>query len=72
MMLFLNLVINTKNVDSMSRLPFQSDDCEESSALENYLLMTESYHSPTTSEVVARYFARDPIITKVMDYINNG
>ena len=56
----------------MSRLPFQSDDCEESSALENYLLMTESYHSPTTSEVVARYFARDPIITKVMDYINNG
>ena len=55
----------------MSRLPFQSDDCEESSVPENYVLMTELCHSPTTSEDVARYSAQDPIITKVMDYINN-
>ena len=60
------------NADSMSRLPFQSDDCEESSVLENYILMTELCHSPTTSEDVARYSAQDPIIAKVMNYINNG
>ena len=42
------------NADSMSRLPFQSDDCEESSMLENYVLMTELCHSPTTSKDVAR------------------
>ena len=60
------------NADSMSRLPFQSDDCEESSVFENYVLMTELYHSPTTSENGARYSAQNPIIAKVMDYINNG
>ena len=60
------------NADSMSHLPFQSDDCEESSVLENYVLMTELCHSPTTSEDIARYSAWDPIIAKVMDYINNG
>ena len=56
----------------MSRLPFQLDDCEESSVSENYVLMTELYHSATTSEDVARHSARDPIIAKVMDCINNG
>ena len=60
------------NSRSMSRLPFQSDDCEESSVLENYVLMTELCYSPTTSENVARYSAQDPIIAKVMDYIKNG
>ena len=45
------------NADSMSRLPFQSDDCKESSVLENYVLMTELYHSTTTSEDVARHSA---------------
>ena len=60
------------NADSMSRLPFQSNDCEEPSVLENYVLMTELCHSPTTSEDVARCSAQDPIIAKVMDYINNG
>ena len=39
----------------MSHLPFQSGDCKESSVLENYVLMTELCHSPTTSEDVARY-----------------
>ena len=34
--------------------------------------MTGLCHSPTTSEDVARYSAEDPIIAKVMDYINNG
>ena len=33
--------------------------------------MTELCHSPTTSENIARYSARDPIIAKVMYYINN-
>ena len=56
----------------MSRLPFQSDDCEESSVLENCVLMTELCHFPTTSEDEARYSAQDPIIAKVVDYINNG
>ena len=56
----------------MSRSPFQSDDCEESSVLENYVLMTELCHSPTKSEKVARDSARDSIIAKVMVYINNG
>ena len=42
------------------------------SVLENYVLMTELCHSPTTSEDVARYSAQDPIIAKVMNYINNG
>ena len=37
-----------KNADSMSYLPFQSNDCEESSVLKNYVLMTEFCHSPTT------------------------
>ena len=60
------------NADSMSRLSFQSDDCEESSVLENYVLMTELCHSPTTSKDVARYSAKDPILAKVMNYINNG
>ena len=60
------------NVDSMSRLSFQSDDCEESLVLENYVLMTELCHSPTTSKDVARYSAKDPILAKVMNYINNG
>ena len=60
------------NADSMSCLPFQSDDCEESSVLENYVLMIELCHSPRMSEDVARYSAQDSIITKVMDYINNG
>ena len=72
MNLFSNLVVNTKNVDSMSRLPFQSDDYEESSALENYVLMTEICHFLRTSEQAARYSARDFIIAKVMDYIKNG
>ena len=45
------------NADSMSRLPFQSDECEESSVLENYVLMTELCHSLTTSQDIARYFA---------------
>ena len=56
----------------MSRLPFQSDDCKESSVLKKYFLMTELYHSPTTSKDLARYSALDPIIARVMDYINNG
>ena len=60
------------NADSTSRLPFQSDDCEESPVLEYYVLMTELCYSPTISKDVARYSARDPIIAKVMDYINNG
>ena len=60
------------NADSMSRLPSHSDDCKESSALENYVLMTELCYSPATSKDVARYSAQDPIIAKVMDYINNG
>ena len=60
------------NADSMSRLPFQADDFKESSVLKNYVVMTELHHSPTTSEDVARYSARDPIIAKIMDYINNG
>ena len=34
--------------------------------------MTGLCHSPTTSEDVARYSTEDPIIAKVMDYINNG
>ena len=34
--------------------------------------MTELCNSSTTSEDVARFSARDPIIAKVMDYINNG
>ena len=34
--------------------------------------MTELCHSPTTSKDVARYSAQDPIIAKVVDYINNG
>ena len=60
------------NADSMSRLPFQSDDCGESSALENYVLNTGLCHSPTTSEDIARYSTEDLITAKVMDYINNG
>ena len=60
------------NADSMSRLPFQSDDCEESPVLEYYVLMTELCYSPTTSKDVTRYSARDPITAKVMNYINNG
>ena len=60
------------NADSMSRLSFQSDDCEKSSVFENYVLMAELYHSPTTSEDGAKYSAQNPIIAKVMDYINNG
>ena len=39
---------------------------------ENYVLMTEFYDSRTTSEDGARYSAQNPIIAKVMDYINNG
>ena len=34
--------------------------------------MTELCHSPTTSEDAARYSARDHIIAKAMDDINNG
>ena len=60
------------NADSMSLLPFQSDGREESSVLEIYVLMTELCYSPTTSKDVARYSARDPIVAKVMDYINDG
>ena len=56
----------------MSRLPFQSDDCKASPVLENYVLMIELCYSLATSEDVARYSARDPIVAKVMDYINNG
>ena len=40
------------NTDSMSRLPFQSDHREESLILENYVLMTELCHSPSTSKDV--------------------
>ena len=60
------------NTDSMSLLPFQSDGRKESSVLEIYVLMTELCYSPTTSKDVARYSARDPIVAKVMDYINDG
>ena len=43
------------NPDSMSCLLLQSNDCEESSVLEYYVLMTELCHSPAISEYVARY-----------------
>ena len=56
----------------MSRLPFQSDDCEEPSVLKNYVLITELCHSPTTSKDIAEYSAKDLILAKIMDYINNG
>ena len=59
------------NADSVSRLPFQSDDCEESSVIEYYVLMSELCYSPTISEDVTRYSAWDPITARVMDYVNN-
>ena len=58
------------DTDSMNHLSFQPDDCE-SLVLENYVFITELCYSPTTSKDVAWYSARDPIIAKVMDYINN-
>ena len=66
------LIFKHRNADSMSRLQFQSDDCEESSVLDNYVLMIKLCHSPRMSEDVARYSAQDSIIEKVMDCINNG
>ena len=60
------------NADSVSRLPFQSDDLEESSVIEYYVLMSELCYSPTISEDVTRYSAWDPITARVMDYVNNG
>ena len=61
-----------QNADSMSCLPFRPDDCEESSVLENYVLMTELRHSPTTSKDIASYSAQDPIIANVMDILIMG
>lgn len=37
-----------KIADSMSHLPFQSDDCEDSSVLENYVLITLHENFPNT------------------------
>ena len=44
----------------------QSDECEESSVLENYVLMNEICHSPAISDIT-RYSAQNPIIARVMD-----
>ena len=59
------------NADSMSRLPFQSDGCEECSMLENYVLITELCHSATTSEwgnrVVIPFQLRERVINKLPD-----
>ena len=46
-----------RNTDSTSCLPFQSDDYEEYSVLENYIVTTQLCYSPTTSEDGARYSA---------------
>ena len=61
-----------RNTNSTSCLPFQSDDYEEYSVLENYVVTTQLSYSPTTSEDGARYSAWDLTIAKVMDYINSG
>ena len=45
-----------RNTDSTSRLPFQSDDYEEYSVLENYVV-TQLCYSRTTSGDAARYSA---------------
>ena len=46
-----------RNTNSTSCLPFQSDDYEEYSVLENYVVTTQLSYSPTTSEDGARYSA---------------
>ena len=54
---------------SMSKLPFQNDNLEKGSVLENKVLMIELRNSSVTSNEVAKHYARDPIISKVIEFV---
>ena len=54
------------NADCMSRLPVSS---EQSSVLENYVLMMELSHSPVTAVEVRKHTARDTVLSQVVEMI---
>ena len=55
----------------MSCFLFHSDNVEVSSILENYLLLTELFHSPIISDEMAKYSAKNLVIW-VIEFVNNG
>lgn len=64
--------VKYRNIDSMSRQSFQSDNIEKGLVLENQVSITELCNSsPLTSVGVAKHSARDPIISIVIEYIKN-
>ena len=56
----------------MSRLNFNNDDEKSFSTIENHIFLTELEHTPVTAEEVAYYTNRDPVLSKVYNYINHG
>ena len=59
------------NADFMSRLPLINPSNDES-RIRIYLYLTELIHSPATAKEIKQYSKHDPIIAKVIQYIQNG
>ena len=53
-----------RSADCMSRLNFNNDHQNSFSTIEN--------HAPVTAKEVACYTNRDPVLSKVYNYINHG
>ena len=59
--------LSNGNADCLSRFPAHNDS--ETSKIENVVFLTEVDQSPITSDEVKYYTERDPVVNRVMNYI---
>ena len=62
--------LSNGNADCLSRFPAHNDS--ETSKIENVVFLTEVDQSPITSDEVKYYTERDPVVNRVMNYIQCG
>ena len=62
--------LSNGNADCLSRFPADNDS--ETSKIENVVFLTEVDQSPIASDEVKYYTERDPVVNRVMNYIQCG
>ena len=63
--------LENANADALSRLPIDADPQEESNIV-NDIHMVELEHAPVTADEVKLHSTKDPLIRKVIEWVENG
>ena len=60
------------NANCISRLHFNNESYEKHPVIDNHLFVIRLIHAPVTAKEVALYTNPEPILSKVINYINYG